>query len=292
MLRAGVMEDGAVRRSDAGTPQGGVISPCLCNVYLHRLDRQWAERGHGVLVRYADDLVVMCRTRAGSRARPAALRAILRSWGSRSRTPRRGSWSCAKAARGWTSSASITAGCAATRPRQASHFLARWPSRQAMQHARDRIRELTDRRRLLLPGRGRRAGPQPVPARLGGLLPLRKLRPSSTRSRSTPLNRLGRFRRQAPQARPTVTAGGCCPPITRPAGADRPQRNHRRATAQPAVAPGTLNAGGEERRRAVYGRTACTVRCGGGRKPGQSATCRAAQAPLADPTGISWSGRC
>src|SRR5437899_844037 len=38
MLRAGVMEDRAVKRSDAGTPQGGVISPCLCNVYLHRLD--------------------------------------------------------------------------------------------------------------------------------------------------------------------------------------------------------------------------------------------------------------
>jgi RNA-directed DNA polymerase len=35
MLRAGVMEDGSVTRSDAGTPQGGVISPCLCNVYLH-----------------------------------------------------------------------------------------------------------------------------------------------------------------------------------------------------------------------------------------------------------------
>ena len=45
MLRAGVMEDRAVKRSDAGTPQGGVISPCLCNVYLHRLDRQWTERG-------------------------------------------------------------------------------------------------------------------------------------------------------------------------------------------------------------------------------------------------------
>jgi hypothetical protein len=57
MLRAGVLEDGAVRRSAAGTPQGGVISPCLCNVYLHRLDRQWQTRGHGVLVRYADDRV-------------------------------------------------------------------------------------------------------------------------------------------------------------------------------------------------------------------------------------------
>ena len=39
MLHPGVMHDGAVRRSEAGTPQGGVISPCLCNVYLHQLDR-------------------------------------------------------------------------------------------------------------------------------------------------------------------------------------------------------------------------------------------------------------
>ncbi len=57
MLRAGVMERGAVRRSVTGTPQGGVLSPVLCNVYLHRLDRQWRTRGCGELVRYADDLV-------------------------------------------------------------------------------------------------------------------------------------------------------------------------------------------------------------------------------------------
>jgi RNA-directed DNA polymerase len=37
MLRAGVMEDGQVRRTVAGTPQGGVFSPVMCNVYLHRL---------------------------------------------------------------------------------------------------------------------------------------------------------------------------------------------------------------------------------------------------------------
>ena len=81
MLRAGVMEDRAVRRSDAGAPQGGVISPCLCNVYLHRLDRQWTERGHGVLVRYADDVIVMCRSRAEAERALAALRAILSELG-------------------------------------------------------------------------------------------------------------------------------------------------------------------------------------------------------------------
>ena len=55
MLRAGVMEQGVVRGSVSGTPQGGVVSPLLCNVYLHRLDRQWQTRGVGGLVRYADD---------------------------------------------------------------------------------------------------------------------------------------------------------------------------------------------------------------------------------------------
>ncbi|HEX2291588.1 MAG TPA: reverse transcriptase domain-containing protein [Pseudonocardiaceae bacterium] len=63
MLRAGVMADGAVRREVSGTPQGGPISPLLCNVYLHRLDRAWDTREHGVLVRYCDDLVVMCQSR-------------------------------------------------------------------------------------------------------------------------------------------------------------------------------------------------------------------------------------
>ncbi len=47
MLRAGAMEDGAVRRGVAGTPQGGVVSPLLANVYLNRLDRQWQTAGQG-----------------------------------------------------------------------------------------------------------------------------------------------------------------------------------------------------------------------------------------------------
>ena len=115
MLRAGVMEDGAVTRSDTGTPQGGVLSPCLANVYLHRLDRQWADRGTGVLVRYADDLLAHVPNPAGGRT--GALRRSRRSWpslGLSSSKPRRGSCTWRKVGRGWTSSASTTAGCAAT----------------------------------------------------------------------------------------------------------------------------------------------------------------------------------
>ena len=65
-LHAGVMEDGHVTATVAGTPQGGVISPLLSNIYLHVLDTVWTRRyTHlGVLVRYADDFVVMCDTTA------------------------------------------------------------------------------------------------------------------------------------------------------------------------------------------------------------------------------------
>ena len=65
-LRAGVMDEGRVTATVAGTPQGGVISPLLSNIYLHVLDTVWTRRyTHlGVLVRYADDFVVMCDTKA------------------------------------------------------------------------------------------------------------------------------------------------------------------------------------------------------------------------------------
>ncbi len=61
-LEAGVMEAGLVRHPTAGTPQGGVISPLLANIYLHVLDAAWQREGaqYGTLVRYADDFVVMC----------------------------------------------------------------------------------------------------------------------------------------------------------------------------------------------------------------------------------------
>ena len=150
MLRSGVMQDGAIERGVAGTPQGGVISPCLCNVYLHRLDRQWAKRGHGVLVRYADDLLGMCRTQEEAEAALGALRLILAELGLELKDAKTRIVHLAEGGGGvdflgfhhrWV------------RAKRAKHvqFLARWPSRQATQRARDRVREITARERLLLP---------------------------------------------------------------------------------------------------------------------------------------------
>lgn len=78
-LRAGVMEDGTVRTTTAGTPQGGVISPLLANVYLGDLDRIWtATCSHlGRLVRYADDFVILCRTPAQAEQALAKVREIM-----------------------------------------------------------------------------------------------------------------------------------------------------------------------------------------------------------------------
>ncbi len=61
-LGAGVMEEGKVRYETTGTPQGGVISPLLSNIYLTPLDNALSENGYK-FVRYADDVVVLCKTR-------------------------------------------------------------------------------------------------------------------------------------------------------------------------------------------------------------------------------------
>ena len=150
MLRSGVMENGAVTRDVTGTPQGGVISPCLCNVYLHRLDRQWAERGQGVLVRFADDLLVMCRTRAEAEAALVSLRQILGELGLQLKDTKTRIVHLKEGGEGVDFLGFHHQCVRATRARHVQ-FLARWPSRRAMQHARDRVGEITARERLLLP---------------------------------------------------------------------------------------------------------------------------------------------
>jgi group II intron reverse transcriptase/maturase len=150
MLRAGVMQDGTVTRDVAGTPQGGVLSPCLCNVYLHRLDRQWAERGHGALVRFADDLLVMCRTQREAEAALAAMRQILGELGLRLKDAKTRIVHLTEGGEGVDFLGFHHRWVRATRARHIQ-FLARWPSRRAMQHARDRVREITARERLLFP---------------------------------------------------------------------------------------------------------------------------------------------
>jgi RNA-directed DNA polymerase len=152
MLRAGVLEHGAVTRSQTGTPQGGVISPVLCNVYLHRLDRQWARRGTGVLCRYADDLLVMCRTEQEAAIALDALAVILGELGLELKLAKTRIVHLREGGEGFDFLGFHHRYVRGNTPRSRHlTFLVRWPSRQAMQHARHRVREITARERLLLP---------------------------------------------------------------------------------------------------------------------------------------------
>ena len=153
MLRAGVMEDGQVRREVTGTPQGGVISPLLCNVYLHRLDRAWDVREHGVLVRFADDVLVMCRSREQAEAALARLRELLAELGLEPKEAKTRIVRLEVGGGGFDFLGfhhRLVRVTGRRNHRWSVTFLARWPADRAIKHARDRIRELTRRSRLLL----------------------------------------------------------------------------------------------------------------------------------------------
>ena len=146
-LRAGVMEEGRLRASTTGTPQGGVISPLLANVYLDALDEAWQRdwRHLGRLVRYADDFVVLCRTRRQAEEALERLREILGTLRLELHPHK-----TRRVELGLGTESFCFLGCIFRMVR--SHFtgkryLYRWPSPQAMKSLRARIRALTDRRR-------------------------------------------------------------------------------------------------------------------------------------------------
>lgn len=150
-LRAGVLAGGSVLHLETGTPQGGVASPLLANIYLHQLDRVWEERYRqlGELTRYCDDLVIVCPTKAAAEAALQALGQLLAELGLR-------------LAEAKTRLVGVNDGegfdflgfhhrkvKSFRNPRVM--FLASWPGQAAMKRARGRVREICARRRLLRP---------------------------------------------------------------------------------------------------------------------------------------------
>src|SRR5882757_9985189 len=136
MLRAGVMQDGTVRREASGTPQGGPASPLLCNVYLHQLDRAWDTREHGVLVRYCDDLVVMCQSREQADAALMWLRVLLGGHGLEPKAAKTRIVHLVEGGQGLDFLGFHNRLVRGRTPRSAHlTFLARWPARKAVQRA-------------------------------------------------------------------------------------------------------------------------------------------------------------
>src|ERR1041385_5388470 len=147
-LEAGVMEDGTVRETLAGTPQGGVISPLLANIYLHLLDRLWAAKCGplGKLIRYADDFVVMSTTESKAKEALRQIQFVMSKLGlvlhpekTRMVDLRRGKGSF------------VFLGCTIRKKRSIlrnprAYYMHRWPSPKATKRLRNRVREITDKR--------------------------------------------------------------------------------------------------------------------------------------------------
>ena len=151
-LQAGVLVEGSVQRTVAGTPQGGVISPLLANVFLHVLDTELTRRDVGELVRYADDGVVLCRSQAQAEHALAAVGEILALLGLRLHPDktkvvdlREGKdgldfLGCHFRAR--------MSGRLWAQRRIVRYYLHRWPSQTAMARLRDKVRTRTGRNRV------------------------------------------------------------------------------------------------------------------------------------------------
>jgi len=151
-LRAGVLDQGVVLETVAGTPQGGVISPLLANIFLHAFDRAWAERGTGELVRYADDFVVLCRSASHAREAERRAKVLLGDLGltlhpekTRVVDLRQGRegfdflgchFRARMSGRLWEQRGMVR------------YYLHRWPSARSMKRARGRIKALTGRSRV------------------------------------------------------------------------------------------------------------------------------------------------
>ena len=147
-LRAGVMVDGVVSETVAGTPQGGVISPLLANVYLHAFDRAWAERGTGELVRYCDDFVVLCTTRPEAEQAQRQATAILGELGLELHPEKTRVVDLREGKEGFDFlGCHLHARVSGRLLEQGvrKYYLQRWPSVRSMKRARARVKALTGR---------------------------------------------------------------------------------------------------------------------------------------------------
>ena len=150
-LQAGVLVEGGFERTVAGTPQGGVISPLLSNIYLHAFDRELSRRGVGALVRYADDFVVLCKTRAQAETALDAAREILAGLGLELHPDKTKVVDLQEGREGFDFLGchfrARMSGRLWEQKRIVRYYLHRWPSQRAMKRLRGKIKARTGRNR-------------------------------------------------------------------------------------------------------------------------------------------------
>jgi len=146
-LRAGVLEEGAMSDSVSGTPQGSPISPLLANIALHVLDVEWEKTGRrlGVLIRYADDFVVLCATKARAEEARDRAAAVLAGLGLQLNPDKTRIVRLTKGEQGFDFLGFHHRKVEAWRW-PGRFYMQRWPSKRAMASIKDKARQATDRR--------------------------------------------------------------------------------------------------------------------------------------------------
>jgi RNA-directed DNA polymerase len=148
-LHAGVLVNGVVTESVTGTPQGGVISPLLANIYLHAFDRAWAEHDVGQVVRYADDFVVLCSSEEQAEEAQQWATALLGDLGLRLHPDKTKVVDLREGKGGFDFLGchfhARMSGKLWEQKRIVRYYLHRWPSVRSMKRARARVKALTGR---------------------------------------------------------------------------------------------------------------------------------------------------
>ena len=151
-LQAGVLADGVVSGTVTGTPQGGVISPLLANIFLHAFDVAWARQGTGELVRYADDFVVLCSSQAQAERAEQRATSLLADLGLALHPDKTRVVDLRQGREGFDFLGchfrARMSGRLWEQRQVVRYYLHRWPSQRSMRRARARVKDLTSRSRV------------------------------------------------------------------------------------------------------------------------------------------------
>jgi RNA-directed DNA polymerase len=152
LAAGGIFEGGVILEPGSGTPQGSPISPLLANIALHRLDKAWQAHARriGMLVRYADDFVVVCSTARQATEAWRRAAAVLDGLGLSLSPDKTRIVELTNSKEGFDFLGFHMRKVESWRWR-GKWYLQRWPSARAMNNIRAKVRALTDRRYAGIP---------------------------------------------------------------------------------------------------------------------------------------------
>jgi len=150
-LESGVMVEGRYEETTVGTPQGGVISPLLSNIYLHYLDEEWDRKYTtlGILTRYADDFILQSKSWGQMREGKERIREILKDLKLELEPDKNQEINLGLGRQGFNFLGHYLRKCHSIKY-PGHYFLNRWPAQESMAKVREKIRRVTSYHRVMI----------------------------------------------------------------------------------------------------------------------------------------------